>query len=102
MDSVTILMGCMLFISGTVNVILVWSLKSAMSDMKELAREGLLASRAESAGDLATASVVAHQAAVERDEKPNKKEKNVANMKPDIPTLIGHDGRPIFPMRPIG
>lgn len=97
MDSL-IVVGAALVMSGALNVFLVFALKSAMRDMKELAREGLLAARAESAGDLATASLVAHQAAAER-EQPAKP---VKQSKPEIPVLQGRDGRPIFPMRPVG
>lgn len=99
MDSL-IVVGAALVMSGALNVFLVFALKSAMRDMKELAREGLLAARAESAGDLATASLVAHQAAAEREQAPDKKAKHVSG--PAIPVLQGRDGRPIFPMRPVG
>lgn len=94
----------MLVCSGGLNIFLVASLKGALKDMKELAREGLLASRAESASDLATASLVAHQAALEREQPIDKKVKQagVVNIDPKIPHLVGRDGHQLFPLKPLG
>lgn len=94
----------MLVMSGGLNIFLVLSLRSALKDMKELAREALLASVAESAGDLAASSLIAHQSALERELPADKKVKQagVVNLDPKIPHLIGRDGHQLFPLKPLG
>lgn len=94
----------MLIMSGSLNVFLVMSLRGALKDMKELAREGLLASTAQSADDLVSASLTAHQAALEREQPIDKKVKQagVVNIDPKIPHLVGRDGHQLFPLKPLG
>jgi len=84
-----------------------WTLRQTQKDLNEIATEALLASRAQSAEDLSTASILAHQAALERAAPAPK----AAARRPVIedPTPLrdktkftGPDGKVLQVLRPLG
>lgn len=92
-----------LLVSLLFNFFLLFLVRQSQKDIKEIARESLLASKATSAEDLAGAAIIAHQAAEDRENPPKPLATGLANPNaPEPPQLRGHDGRVLQALRPLG
>lgn len=96
------LLGCLCLASMFLNFALLYMLRASMRDIREVATEALLASKAQSAEDFASAQIQVHAATQEREVAPTSKPAaGVVNMDNNIPQIRGHDGRILEALRPM-
>lgn len=78
-------------------------LRGITKDMRQIATEAILASRAQNAEELAHAQVTVHQAQADREApKPAEDRPGFANLNADPgPQIMGKDGRILQALRPL-
>lgn len=75
-------------------------LRQSQKDIKDIATEAILSSKAVSGQDLAIAQMQVHQAKVEREQMPSSQAPFVPE--PYVPHITGPNGEPLEVLRPFG